>query len=147
MKTGKITSNGQSLYWESHGEGIPLVLVMGIGYDSTLWASHQVPFFSEHFQTIIFDNRDAGRSSSSQGPSLIADMADDIAGLLDGLGIDQAHFTEAVSLEELAGNEFTSVQPVVAQLHAAGDQLIHLLRDVPLAVQRFSLTHFSLPGP
>ena len=53
MKSGTIESNGQTLYWESHGEGFPLVLVMGIGYDATLWGLYQVPFFSQHFQTIV----------------------------------------------------------------------------------------------
>ena len=78
MKTGNINSNGQTLYWESHGEGTPLVLVMGIGYDATLWNLHQVSFFSKHFQTIVFDNRDAGRSSLASGKYTIADMADDV---------------------------------------------------------------------
>lgn len=36
MKTGNIKSNGQTIYWESHGKGTPLVLVMEIGYDATL---------------------------------------------------------------------------------------------------------------
>ena len=80
---GTIKSNGQTLYWESHGEGTPLILVMGIGYDATLWGLHQIPFFSKHFQTIAFDNRDVGRSSQATGPYTIADMADDVAGLLD----------------------------------------------------------------
>ena len=91
MNKGKIESNGQTLYWESHGKGTPLVLVMGIGYDATLWGLHQVPFFSEHFQTIVFDNRDVGRSSQAAGAYTIADMADDLDGLLDGLGVEQAH--------------------------------------------------------
>ena len=33
-KTGTVRANGQELYYEVHGEGQPLVLVMGIGYDS-----------------------------------------------------------------------------------------------------------------
>lgn len=110
MKTGKIESNGQSLYWESHGVGTPLVLVMGIGYDSTLWGLHQVPFFSEHFQTIVFDNRDSGRSSQATGAYSIADMADDIVGLLDGLGIARAHIL-GISMGGMICQEFAIRHP------------------------------------
>jgi len=45
----------------------------------------------KHFKVIAFDNRDAGRSSKAKGPYSIADMADDTAGLMDALGIRQAH--------------------------------------------------------
>ena len=105
MKNGQVESNGQTLYWESHGEGSPLVLVMGIGYDATLWGLHQVPFFSERFQTIVFDNRDVGRSSRATGAYSIADMADDVAGLLDGLGIERAHML-GISMGGMICQEF-----------------------------------------
>ena len=62
----------------------PLVLVMGIGYDSSLWTTlAQVPALSTQFQVILVDNRDAGRSSNALQPYAIVDMADDLAGLLD----------------------------------------------------------------
>jgi 3-oxoadipate enol-lactonase len=90
-RSGTVRANGQELYFEVHGEGIPLVLVMGIGYDATLWTLAQVPALSQTFQVVIFDNRDAGRSSKATSPYTIADMADDVAGLMDALDIDQAH--------------------------------------------------------
>jgi pimeloyl-ACP methyl ester carboxylesterase len=91
MKSGNISSNGQELYYEVHGEGMPLVLIMGIGADATMWGLHQIPAFSSEFQVIAFDNRDAGRSSKATASYTIADMADDVAGLLEGLEIDRAH--------------------------------------------------------
>lgn len=33
-RSDTVRANGQELYYEVHGEGQPLVLVMGIGYDS-----------------------------------------------------------------------------------------------------------------
>jgi 3-oxoadipate enol-lactonase len=110
MRTGKVKSNGQMLYWESHGEGSPLVLVMGIGYDATLWGLYQVPFFSDYFQTIVFDNRDVGRSSQATEAYTIADMADDVAGLLDGLGIERAHIL-GLSMGGMIGQEFAIRHP------------------------------------
>ena len=85
--SGTVQTNGQELYYELHGGGPPLVLVMGIGYDSSLWTLEQVPALSTQFQVILVDNRDAGRSSRARHPYEIADMADDLAGLLDALGI------------------------------------------------------------
>lgn len=90
MEKGKAQCNGQQIYWESHGSGAPLILVMGIGYDSTLWGN-QVAAFSEYYRTIIFDNRDVGKSSQALASYTISDMADDLAGLMDELGIDKAH--------------------------------------------------------
>jgi pimeloyl-ACP methyl ester carboxylesterase len=90
-KSGTVRANGQQLYFEVHGEGAPLVLVMGIGYDATLWSLAQVPALSRHFRVITFDNRDVGRSSKASGPYAIADMADDVAGLMDALDVKRAH--------------------------------------------------------
>lgn len=90
MESGYIDANGQRLYYEIYGEGEPLVLIMGLGNDLTGWM-FQVPAFAQHFQVIAFDNRDVGRSSEAKGPYTIADMAEDTAGLMKGLGIEQAH--------------------------------------------------------
>ena len=102
---GVARANGQELYYERHGEGEPLVLVMGIGYDSTLWTLHQVPALSARFEVIIVDNRDVGRSSHASGAYTIADMADDLAGLLDALGIERAHVL-GLSMGALIAGEF-----------------------------------------
>ena len=90
-QSGTVQANGQQLYYEIHGDGPPLVLVMGIGYDSSLWTLAQVPALSTQFRVVLVDNRDAGRSSKASHPYRIADMADDVAGLLDALGIAQSH--------------------------------------------------------
>lgn len=83
--SGTVRANGQELFYEIHGDGPPLVLVMGIGYDSSLWTLQQVPVLSTRFRVVLLDNRDAGRSSRADYPYTIADMADDVAGLLDAV--------------------------------------------------------------
>jgi 3-oxoadipate enol-lactonase len=110
VNKGEVKSNGQTLYWESYGEGEPFILVMGIGYDSTLWGLHQVPFFSQHFKTIVFDNRDAGRSSKATKPYSIADMADDLAGLMIGLDIERTHLL-GLSMGAMIAQEFALRYP------------------------------------
>jgi pimeloyl-ACP methyl ester carboxylesterase len=83
-------ANGQRLYYESHGEGEPLVIVMGLSADHLAWAT-QVPEWSKHHRVIEFDNRDVGQSSYADGPYEIADMAQDTLALADELGLDSFH--------------------------------------------------------
>jgi 3-oxoadipate enol-lactonase len=104
-QSGTVQANGQDLYYELHGEGPPLVLVMGIGYDSSLWTLAQVPVLSTQFQVILVDNRDAGRSSKAIQPYRIADMADDLAGLLDALRIQRSHLL-GLSMGGMIAQEF-----------------------------------------
>jgi 3-oxoadipate enol-lactonase len=104
-RSGSVNTNGQDLYYEIHGDGPPLVMVMGIGYDSSLWTLQQVPVLSTRFQVVLLDNRDAGRSSRAEGPYSIADMADDVAGLLDALGIHRTHLL-GLSMGSMIGMEF-----------------------------------------
>jgi 3-oxoadipate enol-lactonase len=104
-RSGTVHANGQELFFEIHGEGPPLVLVMGIGYDATLWTLAQVPALSQTFQVVIFDNRDVGRSSNAAGPYSIADMADDVAALMDALDIRRAHLL-GLSMGGMIAQEF-----------------------------------------
>jgi len=84
-----LSTNGINLYYEIHGSGAPLVLINGLAYD--LWMWHKmVPFLAQHFQVLTFDNRGAGLSDAPKGPYSAEMLADDLAGLLDGLGIPQA---------------------------------------------------------
>ena len=109
-QSGTVEANGQQLYYELHGQGPPLVLVMGIGYDSSLWTLAQVPALSGQFQVILVDNRDAGRSSAARHPYRIADMADDLAGLLDALGIQRSHLL-GLSMGGMIALEFALRHP------------------------------------
>jgi 3-oxoadipate enol-lactonase len=104
-RSGTIRTNGQELFYEVHGEGSALVLVMGIGYDSSLWTLQQVPVLSTRFRVILLDNRDAGRSSRADHPYTIADMADDVAGVLDALEIHRTHLL-GLSMGSMIGMEF-----------------------------------------
>jgi 3-oxoadipate enol-lactonase len=109
-KSGTVRTNGQELYYEIHGDGPPLVLVMGIGYDSSLWTLQQVPVLSTRFRVVLLDNRDAGRSSRADHPYTIADMADDVAGLLDALDIHRTHLL-GLSMGSMIGMEFALRYP------------------------------------
>jgi pimeloyl-ACP methyl ester carboxylesterase len=88
MSTAKV--DPIELYYEEHGSGDALLLIMGLAADSAAWL-FQIPDFAEHYRTIVFDNRGVGRSSKPPGPYTIHEMADDTAGLLDAIGVARAH--------------------------------------------------------
>ena len=85
-----IQAGDVNIYYEVHGQGKPLVLLMGLGCHSGLWI-YQVPVFSQHFQVITMDNRGVGRSDKPAGDYSIEMMADDTANLLKALAIPKAH--------------------------------------------------------
>ena len=88
MPTAEI--EGRTIYYEEHGEGEPLLGVMGLAADTLAWAL-QVPAFAERHRTVIFDNRDVGRSSYVEEDYEVADMAQDALALADVLGLDRFH--------------------------------------------------------
>jgi pimeloyl-ACP methyl ester carboxylesterase len=88
MATARV--NGISIYYEVHGKGEPLLLIMGLGANTTGWHS-QIPEFSREYQVIAFDNRGAGRSDKPDEEYSMGIMADDARGVLDHLGIESAH--------------------------------------------------------
>ena len=86
----EVKVNDIQLYYEMHGQGEPLVLIMGLGASTRGW-DMQIPTFSREFQVVAFDNRGSGRSDKPDSSYSIRLFADDTAGLMDALGIASAH--------------------------------------------------------
>lgn len=82
--------NGINIYYEVHGQGEPLVLIMGSFGPLEAWIL-QIRAFQPYYQVVVFDNRGIGRTDKSPVPYSIGTMAEDTVGLLDHLGIDRAH--------------------------------------------------------
>jgi 3-oxoadipate enol-lactonase len=97
------------LYYEEHGSGDPLLLIMGLAADSQAWM-FQIPDFAPHYRVIAFDNRGVGRSSKPAGPYSIHEMADETAALLDVLGIERAHVV-GVSMGGMIAQELVLRHP------------------------------------
>jgi len=85
-----ITSNGIDIYYETYGTGVPIVLISGLGSDHTFWAT-SIETLSQHYQVIVFDPRGIGQTDMPREPYSITMLADDVAGLMDGLHIEKAH--------------------------------------------------------
>jgi pimeloyl-ACP methyl ester carboxylesterase len=82
--------NDIDLYYESTGEGEPLLLIHGLGSSTRNWEL-QVKHFSERYRVITYDLRGHGRSSKPPGPYFMQSFANDTTGLLNRLGIQVAH--------------------------------------------------------
>ena len=80
--------NGISMFYEVHGEGIPVVFAHGSGGNHISWWQ-QIPYFSKFYKCIIFDHRTFGRTPDEPEPKGRTAFADDLEGLLDYLGIDK----------------------------------------------------------
>jgi len=79
-----------NLYYETGGQGEPLLLIHGLGSSVRDW-ENQVPFFTGSYRVIALDLRGHGRSDKPPGPYSSPMFADDIAGLIRSLGIAPAH--------------------------------------------------------
>jgi pimeloyl-ACP methyl ester carboxylesterase len=113
------TVRGIELDYESFGAaGSPaILLVMGLGMPGIAWPDPLVDgLVAAGFRVVRFDNRDCGHSSKVAGgrlpdlrmaiarallrrtvraPYTLDDMAADVVGLLDALGIERAHLVGA----------------------------------------------------
>jgi 3-oxoadipate enol-lactonase len=85
-----VRVNDIDMYYEIHGEGEPVVLIAGLNSDHTLYRQI-IPRLAESYKVVAFDNRGVGQTGKPDIPYSIEMMADDTAGLLNALGIEQAH--------------------------------------------------------
>ena len=85
-----IGANGIDLYYETRGEGEPLLLHPGFGCTvEVYWAN--TPELARHFRVVVFDPRGAGRSSTGDGTATPKTYADDAVAVLDAEGIASAY--------------------------------------------------------
>ena len=84
----KVRVNGIELAYARHGKGTPLVLIHGYPLDHQIW-DEVIPLLEDKFDLIIPDLRGFGESKTVDTPYTMDDLASDIAGLLDHLGIEK----------------------------------------------------------
>lgn len=101
----KAKVNDLNMYYELHGEGFPLVMILGISANVYWWDSPLLEELSRSFKVIVFDNRGVGRSDDPEVDITIKTMAEDLAGLLDVLAIPRAHVL-GISMGGMIAQEF-----------------------------------------
>ena len=146
----QITANGITLEYEAFGDPAnpPLLLVMGLGAQMTLWPIELIEALTARgYYVIRYDNRDIGLSEKfghagvpdvrkvalmklfGLRPKLayrLADMAADAADLLRVLGIDKAHVVGAsmggMIVQLLAANHPEKVLSMTSVMSTTGNR-------------------------
>jgi pimeloyl-ACP methyl ester carboxylesterase len=103
--------NGIKICYKIYGDEnkFPLICVHGFGSKKETWIA-QVGELSKKFKVIIFDLRSAGKSDRPKEPYGMDVLADDIAGLMDFLKIEKAHFM-GFSLGGMIAQHFVLTYP------------------------------------
>jgi len=78
--------NGINLYYETHGNGPPLILLHG-GLGSGEMFGPVLPLLAERHQVVVADLQGHGRTADIDRPLDVRLMAGDIAALVDHLGL------------------------------------------------------------
>jgi pimeloyl-ACP methyl ester carboxylesterase len=86
----EAVNDGVHIAYEVIGNGEPLLLIHGLGYDRRGWGP-LTALLANDFQVVLFDNRGVGESDVPAGPYAVTQMAADAVAVLDAAGIDRAH--------------------------------------------------------
>lgn len=81
---------GALLYYEERGQGMPLVLLHGLGETAEFW-EYQIPVFAKHYRVITVELPGFGRSTHLIKAYSIASVAQHVWNLLDRLGVKKFH--------------------------------------------------------
>jgi 3-oxoadipate enol-lactonase len=103
-----VGRDGAHLYYETHGDGPPLVLAHGAGGNTLVWWQ-QVPYFARQYRVISFDHRGFGRSTCPPDSEQARHFAADLTAILDAAGIERA----ALVCQSMGG--WTGLQLALAQ--------------------------------
>ncbi len=116
-----VETNGIRTYYDRFGSGDPLVLIGGSVFGRRNWAMAWDAFKAE-FDVISFDQRGYGRSDRPLERYTMDVWVDDIAAMLDELGIKRAHIA-GTSMGAMVALAFAGKYP---------DRCLGVVSDCPL---------------
>lgn len=135
----KVKVNDIQMYYETRGEGFPLLMIVGFLGNADCWDPRMMLGLSDRFKTVVFDNRGAGRTDLSDREYSIKLFADDTAGLMDALGIPRAHVL-GISMGGMIAQELVLNHPqkveklILASTSCGGTKSVPISHE---AVQNF----------
>lgn len=87
----KTLVNGLNFHYWQVGEGPDIILSHGLSGNLAVWHLKLVPMLRKHFRVTTWDLRGHGRSEMPPSGYTTEDMAGDLVGLMDVLGIEDAY--------------------------------------------------------
>lgn len=115
----KVKSNGIEINYEIEGSGPWLTMSHSLACNLHMW-DPQMPVLRGKFKVLRFDTRGHGQSAAPAGEYTLEQLADDVKGLLDGLGIKQTHWA-GLSMGGMIGQAFALKYPGVFQSMVLAD--------------------------
>ena len=113
-------------------DGPPLVLVHGWGFDGEMNYHRVIETLAEKYRVVVPDHRNHGKSDWIRGKYDVADLADELAGVLDALGVRRAAFVGyslgGMVVQELARRYPGMVERMV--LAATAAQPVQIARPI-----------------
>lgn len=82
--------NDVDIVYEVQGEGAPMVLIPGLG-TGRIYYEYSASLLAKDFRVVTYDPRGIGESDAPDGPYSMELWADDVAALLNHLGMDSCH--------------------------------------------------------
>jgi pimeloyl-ACP methyl ester carboxylesterase len=105
----KVKANNITINYDQQGSGEPLVLIPYLTADHACYA-FQVAEYAKHFTCISIDLRGTGDTETPAGAYTIDVLADDVAALMQAVGIATAHVS-GVSLGGAVGMWLAAKHP------------------------------------
>jgi pimeloyl-ACP methyl ester carboxylesterase len=105
LTMSKIRVNDATLHVYVAGEGKPILFVHGFPLDHTMWQS-QLDEFAKTHRVIAPDLRGFGESSVTPGTVEMKDFANDLAAVLNALGVDEPVCICGLSMGGYVGWQF-----------------------------------------
>ena len=99
-------SRGIKLYYETYGQGEPLLMIHGNGGSISAF-SNQIPYFAQKYKVIAVDSRAQGKTIDNRDSLSFEMMADDFNALLDSMVNDKDISTVLSLLPKNATYYFT----------------------------------------
>ena len=109
----KLSANGIEVNYVIEGEGPVVTFSHSLGCDLSMWDA-QAAALRGRYRVLRFDTRGHGQSGAPAGAYTLEQLAEDLHGLLAGLGIPRTHFV-GLSMGGMIGQVFALKYPEMVQ--------------------------------
>jgi 3-oxoadipate enol-lactonase len=115
----KAKTNGVEINYTIEGTGPWLTMSHSLACNISMW-DPQIELLRKNYKVLRFDTRGHGASSAPPGPYTLDQLADDVKGLFDTLGVKQTHWI-GLSMGGMIGETFALNYPGIFQSMVLAD--------------------------